>query len=141
MKLTKSVVGNQQIICLCKMASDYKFCIEVGYQLHPSVWEDNWSAILYGYIESYTRQYNSNAMPVLKQMAKDRADAIADEDTADATIVYARQIQNYYEEHKDLFANDKYIRDTILKWIKERNLIVLRDRITSAIEDGKLEQA
>lgn len=66
MTLTKTTADNKQMFLLCKFATDVSFVKEVGYQLSQDVWEDDWSRILYGFIENYTRHYSDSILPVLK---------------------------------------------------------------------------
>lgn len=138
LSIKKEGIGRQQDMCLCKMALDTKFVKEIGFQLDPAIW-DEWGAVLYGFIESYVRQYDSSPMPVLKRMVKEKALTMRDEEQAMGVVRYAGEIQNYYEEHKELFTNDKYVRDLILRWIKLRNLTVLRDKLEAAVDAANPE--
>jgi len=141
MKLTKTTTGNTQNICLCKLATDPRFVTEVGSQMSLDIWEDDWSRILFQMITDYTRAYNDSVLPVLPRLAKDKSSSIHDEDTAEAVIRYASHLADFYDDHQDLFKNEKFLRDTILRWIKERNLVVLQRKLEDALDSGNLEDA
>lgn len=138
LSIRKEGLGKQQDICLCKMALDPKFVQEVGYQLDPAIW-DEWGALIYGFIESYVREYSASPMSILKRMVREKAQIIRDEEQAMGVVRYAGELMKYYEAHKELFNNDKYVRDTILKWVKLRNLTILRDRLDDAVDSGNTE--
>ena len=118
MTLIHEEPSNNQLLCLCAMASDTRFTSEIGFQIPQSAYEDDWARLLATWICEYTRAYNSSPMDNLVRFAREKARVIQDEDTRDSVISFSRNVVKYYEGHKELFSNTKYIRDTVLAWVK-----------------------
>lgn len=141
MTLIHEEPSNNQLLCLCAMASDTRFTSEIGFQIPQSAYEDDWARLLATWICEYTRAYNSSPMENLVRFAREKARVIQDEDTRDSVISFSRNVVKYYEGHKELFSNTKYIRDTVLAWVKERNLTVLATNLQNALDEGNTLRA
>lgn len=141
MKLLREEPSNTQLLCLCAMASDTRFTSEIGVQIPQSAYEDDWARLLAGWICDYSRAYGVSPMDNLVRFAREKSRTIQDEDTRDSVVTFARNVVDFYAGHKELFSNTKYIRDSVLAWVKERNLTVLKDSLQNALEEGNTMRA
>jgi replicative DNA helicase len=123
------------------MASDVRFTTEIGIQIPMTAYEDDWARLLAGWICDYVRVYNVSPIDNLVRFVRERARTIQDEDTRDSVVSFARNVVTYHEGHKELFSNSKYIRDTVLAWVKERNLTVLMTNLQNALDEGNTLRA